>query len=131
MAKPTLLVIDDDEGVRDAFSLALGNDDIEVDTASTGLEGIEKAVAQPPDLVILDIRMPGINGIDTMRKLWDLLPHPRIHILTAFHEEFMDDLKAAAKDGCRFELIRKPLDLEQIRAVVQSLIGNETQREPL
>ena len=125
MVKPKLLVVDDDEGVRDAFTLALGNDDIEVDTASTGLEGIEKAVAEPPDLVILDIRMPGINGIETMQKLWDLLPGLRIHILTAFHEEFMDDLKAAARDGCRFELIRKPLDLEQIRIVVRSLIGTE------
>ena len=125
MTKPKLLVIDDEDGIRDAFKLALDKEDIEVITAATGLEGIDKAKASPPDLAILDIRMPGINGIETMCRLRELFPKLRIDILTAFHEEFMTDLKAAAEQGCKFEVIRKPLDLAEIRTVVHSLLSRE------
>ena len=68
-----ILVIDDDESVLESFVLALNDsDEYSVETASTGEEGVEKMKEITPDLIFLDLRMPGIDGIETLRLLRDI-----------------------------------------------------------
>lgn len=119
-----ILVIDDEEGVRDAFSLALSrNPDYAVATAADGAAGIARAREQRPDLVFLDLNMPGMTGVEVMRALLADDPTLRIYIVTAFHREFMEELRAARDQGLQFDLARKPLGGEQIRTIVRGILG--------
>ncbi|MGB0713402.1 MAG: response regulator [Gammaproteobacteria bacterium] len=117
-----ILVIDDEEGVRDAFELALIDSGHTVLTAETGERGLEIAAGTRPDLVFLDLRMPGMGGVKTLRALQSGFPDVPIQIMTAFYQEFMDELSDAMRDGAEFELARKPLDADQIRMIVQSVL---------
>jgi DNA-binding response OmpR family regulator len=71
--KPTtpryILVIDDDEDARHVLRLLLKSQGYEIDTAADGNEGLKKIAERLPDLLILDVMMPGINGVQMTRKL--------------------------------------------------------------
>ncbi len=86
-----ILVIDDDPDIREALSLILGSQGYEVTTANYGAEGIEKVKADKPELIILDLIMPGMGGFAVYQKLKSP-EHPewndiRILILTSLREE--------------------------------------------
>ncbi|MCB1734229.1 MAG: response regulator [Gammaproteobacteria bacterium] len=120
-----ILIIDDEEGVRDAFEMALFDTDYVVETAETGEQGLEKARASRPDLVFLDLRMPGINGVQTLRGLRELYPDLNVHIMTAFYQQYLSELRQANEEGITFELSRKPMDGSQIRMIVNSQLGGD------
>jgi CheY-like chemotaxis protein len=123
-----ILVIDDEEGVRDAFLLALeGETALEVITAVNGAIGVALAREQRPDLVFLDLNMPGMTGVEVMRLLLAEDASIPIYIVTAFHQDFMQELKAARAEGLRFELARKPLGADQIRQIVRIILGDSDQ----
>ncbi|MGZ4999346.1 MAG: response regulator, partial [Methylomonas sp.] len=82
-------------------------------------KGIELASADRPDLIFLDLRMPEIDGVETLRRLKALDPTLNIYIVTAFASEFMDQLKGAHDEGLQFELASKPLSSDQIRNIAQ------------
>lgn len=117
-----ILAIDDEEGVRNAFILALEDTGYTVETVSTGEEGLEKAAANTPDLVFLDLHMPGIGGIETLYRLQKDWPQVPVYIVTAFHERYFKELEQAVADGLSFELIRKPAEAELICAVVRGTL---------
>ena len=114
-----ILVIDDDPAVRGAFRLILEEDGFLVREAEDGLKGIEMVNADRPDLIFLDLRMPGIDGVETLRRLKTIDETLNIYIVTAFASEFMDQLKSAHDEGFQFELASKPLSSAQIRDIAQ------------
>jgi len=114
-----ILVIDDDPAVRGAFRLILEEDGFLVREAEDGLKGIEMVNADRPDLIFLDLRMPGIDGVETLRRLKTIDETLNIYIVTAFASEFMDQLKSAHDEGFQFELASKPLSSGQIRNIAQ------------
>ena len=124
-----ILTIDDEEGVRNAFLLALEDSGHTVDTAATGEEGLEKVAANPPDLIFLDLRMPGIGGVETLYRLQKDWPQVPIYIVTAFHEQYFKELEQAVTDGLSFELIRKPAGMDVIRDVVTGTLGTNAAEE--
>jgi CheY-like chemotaxis protein len=116
-----ILVIDDDYAVRDSFQLALESFDCTVRVAEDGLQGIELAKAARPDLIFLDLKMPGIDGVETMRRLLAFDKSLKIYIVTAFSLEYLTDLTAAQAEGMVFELASKPLASKQIRQIVSAM----------
>ena len=118
-----VLVIDDDEAVRDAFELALDDSGYVIDTADSGERGLEMVVSNKPDLVFLDLRMPGMDGVEVLRELRGDNANLPVFIVTAFHPEYLDRLNDAKGDGISFELARKPLSGDQIRAIVQAVLS--------
>lgn len=114
-----ILVIDDDPAVRSAFKLILEDDSFSVREAENGLQGIEMAIAERPDLIFLDLRMPGLDGVETMRRLKAFDETLSIYIVTAFAAEYMEQLKGVHEEGFQFELASKPLSSEQIRNIAQ------------
>ncbi len=125
-----VLVVDDDPAIRKSFVLALEDTDYQVDTAESGEQGIEKASTNKYDLIFLDLKMPGINGVETLIRLRERGLKIPIYILTAFHREFTDQLRVAARDGVVFELLKKPLGSQDIRMVIDSILGRvESARE--
>jgi CheY-like chemotaxis protein len=118
-----ILAIDDDPAVRDAFILALSEAGYEVETASGGAEGVEKARLNPPALVFLDLRMPEMDGIATLRRLHEVCPQIPVYIVTAFRPDYLDEMAQAAREGLRFGIASKPLTGDQIRAITQSILA--------
>src|SRR4029077_8692300 len=69
MPKPRILVIDDDAGIREQMKMTLGYDGYDVSGAATGQEGLALAERETPDLVLLDVKMPGMDGLDVLTRL--------------------------------------------------------------
>jgi CheY-like chemotaxis protein len=119
-----VLVIDDDEGVRDAFTLALEGEGYDITVAENGEQGLSMAEKTRPDLVFLDIRMPGIDGVETLRRLHDIYHDVDVYIVTAFYHDYLEPLSRVADDGFSFEILQKPVGAEQIRQITSSVLGN-------
>ena len=117
-----VLVIDDERAVRDAFELAL-EDDFEIDTAEDGEVGLERVRLERPDLVFLDLKMPNLDGVGTLRGIKQIDETIPVYIVTAFQREFMEPLNQAVADGLMFELAAKPLSAEQILAIAKAKLG--------
>ncbi len=114
-----ILVIDDEEVIRKSFILALESTGAQVETAESGEKGIEKAREARFDLIFLDLKMPDLNGIETLRELWEMGQMVPIYIVTAFYDEFLGGLQSAANDGISFQLLRKPVSAHEIRAIAK------------
>ncbi|MEE9400487.1 MAG: response regulator [Dehalococcoidia bacterium] len=117
-----ILVIDDDEFVRKSFTLALSGSGYEVDTAESGEKGIEKAGNERYDLIYLDLKMPGLNGVETLRELRKRDRDIPIYIVTAFYGEFFEELQEAINDGLDFEVLTKALSSAQITGITKGIL---------
>ena len=114
-----ILVIDDEEAIRKSFILALEGTGHQVETAESGEKGIVKARETKFDLIFLDLRMPGLDGVETLRELWKIGQTIPIYITTAFYDDFLDQLQSATDDGISFYLLKKPVDRDEIRSIAK------------
>lgn len=124
-----ILIIDDDPAVRGAFSLILDDAGYEVREAEGGLQGIAMVQERRPDLIFLDLRMPNIDGVETLRRLKAIDDSLDIYIVTAFANEYMDQLKIAHEEGLLFQIAGKPLSSAQIKHIASSVISPLTEAE--
>ena len=120
-----ILVIDDEEAIRKSFILALDDTGYNVETAESGEKGIEKAGETDFDLIFLDLKMPGLDGVETLRELWKTGRTIPIYITTAFYDDFLDQLQSATDDGISFYLLKKPVDGDEIRAIAEVLSAHK------
>jgi two-component system response regulator MprA len=120
---PRVLVVDDDPQLREALTRALQLDDYRVTTASNGAKALESVTAQRPDVMILDVMMPYVGGLDvcrTLRSRKDRLP---ILVLTA-RDEVGD--RVAGLDAGADDYLTKPFALEELRARLRALLRRTT-----
>jgi len=121
-----VLVIDDKEDIRSSFRLALEGTEYQLDTAESGERGLEMILAQNYDIVYLDLKMPGMDGTETLRELRKINKDVPVYIITAFHNEFIDQLKGLQKEGIEFELLKKPIGSDQILTVTKGVLEEPT-----
>jgi CheY-like chemotaxis protein len=121
-----ILVIDDEEAIRKSFVLAFEDTSFEVTTAESGIQGIELVKTTSFDLIFLDLKMPELNGVETLKELRGMNKSVPIYIITAFYEEYFDELKRAEKNGLNFELMRKPIGGDDIVMVAESVLESPT-----
>ncbi len=116
MFKPRVLVVDDDGGVRYTLREILESAGFDVDVAADGVEALERLQQTPAQLVITDLRMPRMDGMDLLRKLVAQNPAPRVGVITAHGSErqAVEAVKAGAHD-----YFRKPFDNDELLAVVR------------
>ena len=112
---PTILVADDDEVSAELFSEALAADGYAVQRAQSGAETIARLKENAPDLLIVDVRMPGITGLDVTRIAHRDYPSLPVVVMTAFG--CMDTAIEAIREGA-FDFISKPVNLEQLKRIV-------------
>jgi two-component system, OmpR family, KDP operon response regulator KdpE len=113
-----LLVIDDEPQIRRALRAGLEPDGYTVLLAASGEEGLDQAALHAPDLVILDLAMPGIDGLEVCRQLrqWSQAPI----LVLSVHEGEAD--KVAALDLGADDYVTKPFSLEELRARLRALL---------
>ncbi len=121
-AQRRILVIDDEESVRDSFIDALETEPYCLEAVASGAEGVACARAGSYDLVFLDLKMPGMDGVETLRALRQLDCRVPVYIVTAFHPEFLDRLEAAERERLSFELVHKPIGQAGIREVTRAVL---------
>ena len=107
----TILVIDDEKDIRISLTGILEDEGYHVLTAESGADGIESAQQELPDLILLDIWMPGMDGLETLEKLKSLFPQVTV-IMISGHGTIETAVRAT-KLGA-FDFIEKPLSLEKI-----------------
>jgi DNA-binding NtrC family response regulator len=112
----SVLVIDDERNIRSLISRVLGQDNIEVHTAGTGKDGLELADQIDPDLAMVDLRLPDIDGIQVLRELRSRHPQTAVIMITAFGH--IESAVAAMKSGAT-DYLEKPFQhLEKLRISV-------------
>jgi CheY-like chemotaxis protein len=121
-----ILVIDDDEAVRKLFLLSLEETGYNVYTVSSGMDGIKAFKEGQYDLIFLDLKMPGMNGVETLRKLRKIDRVVPVYIITAFHDEFFSQLKKAEEEGMDFDVLRKPFDRRQLITATKGILEGPT-----
>lgn len=109
--KPVILVVDDEEGIRETLSEILEDEGYQVITASTGEEAINIFKTESPDLVFLDIWLPGMDGIETLKEIKNLRREVPV-IMISGHGTIEIAIKAIQMGACDF--IEKPLSLDRI-----------------
>ncbi len=120
-----ILAVDDDPDVLLIIRTGLTAEGYEVQTASSGQEAVESAIADPPDLIILDVMMPGMSGFDVVRELKQHESTATIPIvmLTGFSER--KRIEEALASGVNYYVV-KPFDFEDLlMRISQALVGFE------
>jgi len=126
-----VLVVDDDRAVREALRRALTLAGYEVRVAESGAEAIELVVQAVPDAVVLDIAMPGMDGLEVCRRL--RLLGNRVPILMLTAREAVSD-RVAGLDAGADDYLVKPFDVEELKARLRALLrrtGPESDGEEL
>ena len=116
MAQRTILVADDDAAIRSLLKQVLGDEGYAVVEAATGTEVLEQAKTSNPDLVIMDVRMPELDGIETLQKLRTAAPRISVLIMTAFGSS---NHAIKAMELGAFDYVTKPFELDKILHTVR------------
>lgn len=123
---PRILVIEDEERIRQFLKRGLTYEGYVVDAAEDGKSGLEKARDTPPDLVLLDIMLPGIDGIEVCRRLRAASAVP-ILMLTA--KESIED-RVAGLDAGADDYLVKPFSFDELLARVRALLRRAQPSQP-
>ncbi len=119
---PKLLIVDDEEDIREFASHFFKKREIETFTASGGKEALEVIGAESPDLVLLDVRMEEITGVEVLRQLRQEKNNIKVIMVTGMEDE--ETINATKELGIS-GFIHKPLVLEELKEIVLKELGKE------
>lgn len=119
----SVLIIDDEKDLREALFMSLAAQGYEVLSATDGVEGLASALAEHPDLILLDLQMPNMRGEEFITKLqedpWG--KQAKVVVLTALSD--MDTLSKVLELGCRDYIVKSDVDLEDIGRKVAEVLA--------
>lgn len=114
-----LVIIDDEMGIVDEVVDFFREEGFEVHAADTGKEGIECVRRVRPDILILDIKLPDMSGLDILRKMRELSPETRVIVNTGYvDQDIIDEAERLGRDA----FLQKPFDLEVLWGEVDKLL---------
>jgi DNA-binding response OmpR family regulator len=115
-----ILVVDDEENIRFLYQEELEEEGYTVDVAAHGQEALEKMDTFKPDLVTLDIRMPEMDGVETLRKIREFQRDLPV-ILCSAYGEYKQDLTTWASDA----YVIKTSDLTELKGTIRTLLSKD------
>lgn len=122
----TILVIDDQPGIRRLLTEVLTDEGFQVVTAENGYEGIRVAKESAPAVILMDMKMPGMDGIETLRELKVLGQQDRVIMMTAYGE--LETVNQARELGA-YSYITKPFDIIALCSMIHEHIASCKQEQ--
>ncbi|HTJ22997.1 MAG TPA: sigma-54 dependent transcriptional regulator [Gemmatimonadaceae bacterium] len=126
MARQRVLIVDDDEAIRTSTAESLARHDRDVRTAESATAALAAFDRWRPDVVLSDVRMPGIDGLELLQLVTERLPDADVIMMTAFDD--MPTIVSAMRAGA-VEFLVKPLDLTELRQTVDRLFADRAERK--
>lgn len=117
-----ILVVDDDESIRETLCNYLSRMNYDVDNAVDGKEALLKVKKERPDLVISDIRMPSLTGIELMVAAKEINPNIHFILMTAYDD--METTIQAIQKGA-YDYIEKPLEISKLKIIIERALNNK------
>jgi CheY-like chemotaxis protein len=121
MRSPKILLVDDSETIL-MLEKSILRDRYQLITAKNGKEGVAKAIAAKPDLILMDVMMPEMNGIEAVKRLRQHEALQTIPIVMVTTESEAQSMEAAYESGCS-DYITKPIDQRELVTKVANLLG--------
>jgi len=112
-----ILVVDDEENIRFLYKEELGDEGYEVTLASSGKEALELLESGKPDLITLDIKMPEIDGIETLRRIKEIDEKIPVILCTAYGQ-YKQDFSSWASDA----YVVKSADLQELKDTIKKIL---------
>ena len=114
-----LLLIDDEEDVQYSFRRIFDSPEVELTTAASGEEGLKIIPKLKPDLVIMDFRMGGINGLETLRRIRDMDSKLLVILMTAYgtSQTAIEAMKLGA-----YDYLLKPFDVPKLKEIINGAL---------
>jgi len=116
--KASILIVDDDKGMGETLLDIMEEIGYDADVAGDGFEAIEKVKNGTFDVVLMDIKMPGMNGVQAFKEIRKILPEVNVVMMTAYA---MEDLITEALQEGAYGVLYKPLEVEKVLNVVESV----------
>lgn len=112
----SVIIIDDEESMRDSCAMILKKDGFETITADNGEEGLQKIKEADPDIALIDLKMPGISGLDVLDKIQKIAPGILPIVITGYAtvESAVDAMKKGA-----YDFLPKPFTPEELRIIIR------------
>jgi DNA-binding NtrC family response regulator len=120
--KPRILVVDDETVVRESLKDWLMEDDYEVGLAASGEDAVSMAQEKSWDVILLDLKMPGMDGLETLKRLKKMTPEAEVLMMTAFAT--IDTAVQAMKEGA-FDYLVKPFDPDEIEMHIKKIVAHK------
>jgi len=123
MPSKLILIVDDYVGIRSLLKAVLENNGYKVELAKNGEEAIEKFHKFVPSVVLLDSKMPGMNGIEVAKKMKVSSPELPIIMISGWAEQ--EDIKIAQQKGLISYYLTKPFDINEIIELLHNILFDE------
>ena len=120
-----IMIIEDDEAMRSLLEDFFEEEGFETDSASNGADALRILSKDPLDLIVTDIRMPGLTGLDILPRLRRLKPETPIIVMTAFGSE---DVRRRSLERGATTYLEKPIHLSQLRTLIHEMISEKEKR---
>ncbi|MGD9949563.1 MAG: response regulator [Desulfobulbus sp.] len=117
MEKKRILLVDDEESIQLLYREEFEDEGYIVDSAYNGAEALAKFQQNPPDLVVLDINMPGMNGIEVLRQMKELKGNLPI-ILSSAYQEYKQDFGSWASEA----YVVKSANMDELKATIRKYL---------
>ncbi|MEH7111064.1 response regulator [Neobacillus niacini] len=117
--KEKILIVDDQFGIRILLNEVFSKEGYQTFQAANGIQALEIVTKHDPDLVLLDMKIPGMDGIEILKRMKVINPDIRVIIMTAYGEL---DMIQEAKNLGAITHFAKPFDIDDIRAAVRKHI---------
>jgi DNA-binding NtrC family response regulator len=121
-----ILLVDDDPAVRRSLSETLSEEGHEARASESAEEALSHLAEYAPELILSDIRMPGLSGIELLEQVMELAPSVDVILMTAYDD--MPTVVRAMRDGA-FDFLVKPLQLAELQAVLDRALADRRARE--
>jgi two-component system response regulator (stage 0 sporulation protein F) len=121
-----ILIVDDQTGVRTLLCEAFLEEGYDAEMAPNGYEAVQKVKAGAPDIILMDMKMPGMNGIEALQEIKKINDSIPVIIMTAYGE--LEVVAEAMKLGIS-EYIAKPFDIFELRRMVARIVGRDKESQ--
>ncbi|HAA45310.1 MAG: two-component response regulator NtrC [Halomonas sp. 54_146] len=121
-----VVIVDDDRAIRWVLERALAQPDLDVECIERADIALARLLENPPDVLVTDIRMPGIDGLDLMARVREVHPDLPVIVMTA-HSDL--DSAVASYQGGAFEYLPKPFDVDEALALVRRAVAHARERQ--